>query len=843
MNNRPPRPPTIDEAIELALPLRNDVDVGKVNASKNYVVPSLEGFSSEVIPFKRNNGGRPLYKLIAPKKIEFFNPETTKENNRYLKKFFPKNEDNARLLRNDSLEIDVQREVNNSQKTNEVPLLYLCIADKRLGREPGFESLRLDDTFWAALIANFSTLLKNKNLQPYLRSLSPNCNLFKNKFIDLLRDNFDFARDFSQYVIAINNTLEEPFIIWRFKQDYDEPNVLGNVGPKGRLKRDRQEENLNALREVINNDISTEMGYPTQVQQLKFSYYSDKKLKFLTANQLARNYQDLSSAYKLTGDKKDPNAKRGLFRNFLTKLGSHFGAKTQNPPFMGTLLAMQLFMEDPDFIGAYGQNKGLKDGNIFMIDLAKGLRGSKFTKIADSLQNNGHFKLSIESFAKSPFDLFNLSRHFLFRNSTMLYDVPFSENMMGFHILNQFVNGDSDPAIIQSFGIEFQERFKGVKKEGLHKIFEKHIENLELMKQVLISKEDIEEIDGYISEIEKNRDIAIENANRILRVFKSRLQLTAQELDLLSNLEKITSNTYDLTDDRRTQISHLQVETKSRIPWEITTSPANKEYVRLHCDLTKNPLMDDADRKKVKAAFEKLNQFLKETGSKKSLDLNNIQWEKSGKSAYIEIPRELLKTLYETEITDKKVHDYKVPLHSTESIIEATGKAIASFRKISQEKYVASLHSKTSLFSKKVGVTNPGIFIITKFETQFLNRDIYSNSNEQNIIKLMSTLGMLINKVSSDLTKQILSLLKADSFKAAQSRIVMQIVNELLILNPDFSDKDLASFIKLMFKNLNAYNTAIKKNHRTFEAQENLFSNIGAWFRKNVPPVVNRVEI
>ncbi len=623
---------------------------------------------------------------------------------------------------NNSMPYDTKLKLYNL--TRSIGNYLLPISDKRFGIEPGFEAVTVDDNFHDKInqliqkeslkkdlenaLSNFKkkelkmgTLLKqhHDDLEKLLNNFDEIINNLKKSLenskvediINLLKEDKSAGKIISILIRELNKNLKEPFTVWMYKQNYDEPSNYDYVGVTqerckllgrndGATSKTRQKANMGAILECVANDIALAFGAPAQNQKLILSEYSNKQIKFMTACEIENNYQDLSgNTYVLTGDYYKPEQKKGLFENFLIDKEDEgkIGAKTQSPPLLGTLLALMISMQERDFIGAYGQNKGLVNGLPFIVDLGKAYE--KDHGIIETLQNNGQFD---QPYAWLPIDA--IRRHTLFRNVSVCYDVPFHETMLGFHLLNKLLTGKNPSnEIIQSYQNKYIniniKKFFEQKNPTLAEIFDSHIENLKSIittREEELEDEQIKELEGYIKTLQKAKTRAVENAKKIVKKFESRFSLSADQVDLLSNIENLTSpDVYNLTKDGKTQIQHLQCNSSSRIPWELTKIDDNK-YI-LSTKLNENPNL-----KYLKPIFKSqiANQAMKNLMEFSNLSSNyEPKFAEDGKVNLL-LTKAGLEELIE-KITPEKVHHARIPLSSSvDDIVNQTTGIIKEYR-------------------------------------------------------------------------------------------------------------------------------------------------------------------
>ncbi len=665
---------------------------------------------------------------------------------------------------------------------------YLCLGDKPFGVEPGFLAVNIaDDAFANAVQQN-----RDKMVEDELIAANDTPAEIKEK----LAQDQDYAKNFAAYLNANNKKLNLPFTIWMWKQDYDDPDLVGRVGvpiqryretlkrpqAKPKLKTPRLAENRNALYEALANDISTYFGIPTQTQRLVHSQYKNGEIKFMTTCQLAPGYRDIASVYDLAGDIYKPGQRKGLYQNYLYEKNKPQGSKTAQIKNLGVVLALQLLLEDNDLIGAYGQNMGMVGDDIFMIDLGKAFRRGKFSKILDTLKTNGQFG---QPLAWLPFNA--IRRHVLFRNSSILFDAPYHEIMQGMHMLNKLVYGIEPSAEIKaSYGEDFVSALAKVKPKGLDSLFASHEENLLRLKEEVGDVKQQKEIDYYLRELRHARHIAKKNAEVILGKFTERLRLPREQVALLSNLEKLTSRrVLDTTSDGKRRLSNLQVDMFTRVEWGI----------KMHQTPGLKPdgtywLYFDSSKHSGKNTLNMLREFMKHHGIKdfdnEIIYDNSINTQYAGITAFRLTKPQLDKLV--NIITEENVHAYRMPLSSAESAIKKTEKALQDFATQKRSR----LHAIFSWFSRHSHAPRVEIYgAVFQFEEKGDAAD-----KNQNIRKLAALLGMLGARSNKNFKKQLLKKLNCHSEKEANQRIIMLLQDALLAQYPQCSVDEVNGFIK-----------------------------------------------
>lgn len=673
---------------------------------------------------------------------------------------------------------------------------YLCVRIKRFGVEPGFEAVPLDDQF-------FKTLATIDEIKLPLKA---------NGTVDQVEFLKSLKHEATMNAIATIVNHDKRFNVWMFKQDYNDPDNSDKVkisaeryteikrpGEEGSAKS-RAKANLSALKECIANDVSICFGIPTQMERLVISKYSNGKLKLMTACRIESNYQDLGEYFQLTGDIHDPNSKKGLFENYLVKKGE-VAPTTQSPPVIGRSLPLHLLMEERDFVGAYGQNFGMVNGEPFKVDLGKAWPSAgevldQQATILDSLQDNGQFK---QPYAGLGID--SVRRHVLHRNINLLYDVPFKENMIGFHMLNKMVNGITpSDVIVASYGM--REALDRVKPNSLTAVFDEHTAKLQALLATEVDAQNKEELRALIAEVAKVKAAALANAEKILVKIGPRLKLTGPQVELLSNLEKLTSKATDLTNNKKVRTAHLQVRVENRIAWKMEVQ-ANKT-IFLNC----HPQNDEA--------LKLLHQFLVKN------NLLGFVLMPPGKKS--PTPEDFKKGIHVTAagldkltaaITETAVKGFLIPLSDPKIAIGiAQGRLLKDFSRVDPK------HAKKA----------------TTTDLAYYNQIMDKTTNT--LSHLIYLKGFLRDDSKSSVKTEILAGLQTTSAQDAIARLDMLIVDQIRIAAPKSTSEEIMAFLAKTDEHLKDLNTKLDKDPKNALQPIEQIRDLVAVFKFPVPQEV-----
>ena len=529
-------------------------------------------------------------------------------------------------------------------------LFYL--RDKPFGVEPGFLAVPIDEN-----------LIKHLHKFSSESTLTVNA---KEALVAYLSENSSVAKDFATWLRDKYQSNEiEDAAMWLFKQDYDDPVFTrNNVAPRDsrlaktnavqgnkkhgeaaesvsalvKLKRfltlkaysfyknmmgDRTKENANAILECLATDVAQTHGMLVQSQGLTFSRYGDGFLKIMTHCKWEsglRVFQDC-----LAGDEGH--------QKYLLKVE---GYNTEDQPVfaqsekdkrrysedsiidLGFNLALLITENDRDAIGSTGQNKGKIKNRLFGFDFGQAYR--KKNTIVNTLSDDFSFAQSTgEDFIK---------------NISMFYDTPLSERMTGIFFLYQISDqatrdenfNSAEQEKIQlaieayktssnDFSGEFKERIENIKPGAEEEKFAAYVASFEKF-----ATEAKKNNDQVAADLFKEYAIKItavkENAKaarvKMLQVFKERMQLNSQEVDLLDNLEKLTSKTSLLSNDGSVILNHLRIlpDQQSRLPLRVFGIRLEPNRVRWSMEKTEESVKLSSAKMSAKKA-QKIMTILK----------------------------------------------------------------------------------------------------------------------------------------------------------------------------------------------------------------------------------------
>lgn len=311
----------------------------------------------------------------------------------------------------------------------------------------------------------------------------------------------------------------------------------------------KHEANSSAFFESLSTRVANASGMNTQVQGIIHgTYEKPPHSKLMTIVEYEEGFRDLSDRL-LGGDQKDGNfivemelGVDGKPKPKRDKDGFyHTDSSIEN---VGENLITALRQNDYDFFGSEGGNKGVDGRNQFF--------GIDFGHAYEQEENH------LVGTKKKP----NLTDDFSFqqpsakiKNVTALYDNPLSEKMKGVYILAKLrgkLSHEDEYRIIQSYtnrgnteaerlrNNKFCDKLRGIQLDQDYKVFDEHLSKAEELEKDPGCK-------GFKAGVLKRYEAAISTDKRLLDVFSKRIGLTADQLDFIENMEKLCSETTDLS--------------------------------------------------------------------------------------------------------------------------------------------------------------------------------------------------------------------------------------------------------------------------------------------------------
>ena len=322
----------------------------------------------------------------------------------------------------------------------------------------------------------------------------------------------------------------------------------------------RSKVNRNNLRECLATDLARDYGLHAQEEFIILSTYEDNYPKIIPTCKWEPRLRVFDNC--LAGDK---GHKKYLVKVkdyldgkpvFLTDENGYLFSDKITIPSLGRYWVVPTQQNDKDKVGSHGQNVGSVKNELFIFDTGQAYRAPN--QLVDHL----HDDCSIDP----PHNIF-------IKNLSFFYDTKLSERMAGVLSLYQISDQKTRDEI---FTLEEQNKIALVIDEykksfpSLPSIelgaeearFDKYINGLKKLKKEAHNKLDFiakAEYKKYAEDIKKTKNIAIANRKKMLHVFKERLQLSPEKVDLVDHLEKLCGKTSILSNDGKVILNHLRL--------------------------------------------------------------------------------------------------------------------------------------------------------------------------------------------------------------------------------------------------------------------------------------------
>lgn len=497
---------------------------------------------------------------------------------------------------------------------------YFCVGDKPGGVEPGFLGIYIDDNF----VERF-----NKRF-PELASADPE--ICKRRLDHANKNNINVVdpstgerKKFSDAVAVFAQELKkecqnknEPtdLKMWLIKQDYNTA-LFGKVSPPtsrlaktnavesivkktrlsstqiiqeglttlaagafyvGRLLGSSQsQENINAVKESLANDIANLYGMRVQRQQLLIGSYEDGHPKLMTACGWEPGFQPIEGRLHGSKTKED-------YEGYITEKDDP--TRAARIEGAGEYLPLLYYLGDRDALGSKGGNKGLVEERIVDSEGAEHtvtrLLGIDFGKAYP--QKNLLVPTMQDDFSITQPNDVNKK----FKNISSMQDYPITEKMMSMFYMYQLADDKAKSvftpqekqkielaiAAYEKAFPEFKSKIEKMRAEDAkeHVVFDAYILKFkELQNKAEKSGDTLtaNEYKKYAEEVKQAKAQSVNNSMAMFKVMKERMQLSPQNLGVLDNLEKLTSIATPHSGDTNVQLNHLRVQPEFRTRWRM----------------------------------------------------------------------------------------------------------------------------------------------------------------------------------------------------------------------------------------------------------------------------------
>ncbi len=364
-------------------------------------------------------------------------------------------------------------------------------------------------------------------------------------------------------------------------------------------KTDRAIENQNALLEVAANNVAKNYGMPCQEQFILIGKYNDGYPKIMTIAQWEYKLISLKGFLQGASKKKpyhnyivqaerDQNTKKPIMDEsgklkFITS-DNKFIVDT-DIQCLGSDFAIALLMGDRDYFGSRLQNKVAisENGNLklYGFDFGHAFRKNPYIKKFDHNFNFENTKETLSSF----------------KNLSVFFDRSMSEKMLGIFIIYQGMSEHSKKLIFKKSEREniekainhykekypiFSERFDKINPGVIKRSFDKQIEicNQEIEKNS--SKEITQYYTAYRNNLQEALTTAIENEHILMGLFREKMELSPDEVNLMDNLNKYCANSLThYSPDNKVKLNYPAYSERNKHFYDWKISEKNDQQVTL----------------------------------------------------------------------------------------------------------------------------------------------------------------------------------------------------------------------------------------------------------------------
>ena len=529
--------------------------------------PQMNYYSASISP--RHSNAPFGSRGFIPKAIANFNRKSETSKKRNSQEIISDRNGSLYFAKNN---ISIPSRGSRQYKMGEQLGNFIYFKDKPSGIEPGFLGFLSDEN------------LENQAFNLIKRIINSNEDPHYHFFVNFIENSFHIEKDqiqADQHLINILNNhdcrkrilplLESQKLVslWLIKQDYQDPrsgNIVtvqekdvektnayqngffGKTLTKAVVIKARETklivENINAVLECISTAVAS-IFMQVQIQRLLKGQYKAGDDKYMTCSQWEAGFQDFKKKLSLAGYLVRVNAKdEKIIVNYKGKR-AYLSNNSING--LGSAKLFMLLSNDTDAVGSTGANKGEINGEFFGIDFGHAFREEN--AIIDLLQDD--------------FSMPNLSTNF--KNFTIFDDSSLSSCMQAVLILAKLRGNTIEDNIIKSYGIEFAHKLNQVIPDEDRAIFKQY--------RAYFSDfiKDDSSYEYYVSKIGEAKQYYMNAADKVLHVFRKRLHLTAQQIDLLDNLEKLCNNTTNIVNKNGEVVWLNHLKKKSRnIIWQLT---------------------------------------------------------------------------------------------------------------------------------------------------------------------------------------------------------------------------------------------------------------------------------
>lgn len=414
---------------------------------------------------------------------------------------------------------------------------FICYEPKDKGVEPGFSGMLIQDVYkWADKYLSYNQAAVAQRLNsPALTSV----------LIDRLAK-YGIPLYFikQNYIDPTDKKVNESTSVGASAEDWKRtstvrksllPSIMANAGAF--FGKDTiYTKNLNAILETLATAIA-EIVMQVQKQNLLPGNYqnSDGQKKFTTCARWERRFTDFEKQIIVANNNQGVLIKlTANDRPLMDPRGHYLSDDTITD--LGRIFLLAVILNDYDFVGSKGGNKGRVGNNFFGIDFGHCLREQN--EIVSGLQTD--------------FSLPQLPNKY--KNFSIFFDTEIAQKHECLLIFNKLRTGQMPPiSVLAEYPFAFQKKLCAIKKDDDLKIFdafEKYFPD-------------------YTQQIKNARLYYLNAVNTALKIFENRINLNPRTLEFIDNLEKLCSETSTIfqgADNKKVQLNHLYKA--SRIAFE-----------------------------------------------------------------------------------------------------------------------------------------------------------------------------------------------------------------------------------------------------------------------------------
>ncbi len=320
--------------------------------------------------------------------------------------------------------------------------------------------------------------------------------------------------------------------------------------------------NIDAIREVVANDIARSYGVEVQDQRVYLDYYTSGHLKIL----LKAAWVDNANILTPLGGNRDRQAKLRKNGNYRIQPMKRPAPRSGNMrevaieaisdasiPNFGRHLPLLTVQSDRDAIGSQGQNKLIANGRFVGIDFGHAYP-DHFVKVNDD------FTIAEENF----------------KNYSVFYDQPRSEFVKGLLILARHAGEQLDEQVIRSYGPAFYAEIAAIEPGVDSRIFDDYIRKFAALQSKFSGRTEIDRANrdccaSIVKDLQEVKKRAVYFRQQYLQQFKHYLHCEKTTVDLLENFEKIIAGqagTSLRSEDRTVLLNRLRITNGAKVRWE-----------------------------------------------------------------------------------------------------------------------------------------------------------------------------------------------------------------------------------------------------------------------------------